>query len=185
MSRSTPAQLSLALTRGELRPFAALFQRGIAVPLGASGPALRFLTEELGIDPAYVAERITTVFLDGQVVDALDTALVRPGSRMALSASLPGLVGATLRRSGMYAAMRASITAGAEPERPAAAADAGQPVQVKLFNMLIDELGPVLLRHGVVLSPEEALAVLPPAVVAGLAQGSSAFVRAEVREETS
>jgi hypothetical protein len=177
--------LTLTLTRAELRAFAPLFQRGVAVPLGESGPALRFLTEELGIDPAYVAERITTVFLDGQVVDSLETALVRPGSRIALSASLPGLVGATLRRSGMYAAMRASITAGAEPPLPAAAAGDGEPAQVKLFNMLIDELGPVLLRHGVVLSPEEALAVLPPAALAGLPPGGSAFVRAEAREETA
>ena len=64
---------------------------------------------------------------------------------LALSAAMPGLVGATLRRGGTYAAMRAAITRAAE--RGAAAAREEPLVRVKLFNLLIDELGPLLLAR--------------------------------------
>lgn len=111
---------------------------------------LGFLVEELALTPEYVRERITTVFLDGQVVDVLEDAMLRQGSRLALSAAMPGLVGATLRRSGPYAAMRAEITRTREHELEART---GAPavIHLKLFNMLIDDIGPVLLERGVLL----------------------------------
>jgi hypothetical protein len=121
-----------------------------------------FLTEELRLDPRFVAERITTVFLDGQVVDRLDDAVLHDGALLALSGAMPGLVGATLRRGGAYAAMRSEIT-----HRPGAASGQGprEPlVRVKLFNLLIAELGPALLARGVVVAREEALLALAGAV---------------------
>ena len=118
-----------------------------------------FLTGELGIAPAYVKERITTIFLDGEVVDSLEEAVVRDGSLLALSAALPGLAGATLRRGGFYSAMRSAITHGAD-STPSAAGAAGA-VRVKLFNLLIPELGPALLAHGIVLEQRAAAEVLP------------------------
>jgi hypothetical protein len=99
----------VTLSRAELRRFTALLQGGVAVRVVARS-VLGFLVEEVGLTPEYVRERITTVFLDGQVVDVLEGAMLRQGSRLALSAAMPGLVGATLRRSGPYAAMRAEIT---------------------------------------------------------------------------
>jgi hypothetical protein len=72
---------------------------------------------------------------------------------------MPGLVGATLRKGGYYAAMRAAITLAAEQGAPAAGGPVVE-VQVKLFNLLIEELGPVLLAHGFALTPAEARALL-------------------------
>jgi hypothetical protein len=72
---------------------------------------------------------------------------------------MPGLVGATLRRGGYYAAMRAAITQGAE--RASEIGPGGILVRVKLFNLLVPELGPVLLARGVVLAREDAAALLP------------------------
>ena len=123
---------------------------------------LGFLVQDLGLTPEYVQQRITTVFLDGQVVDVLEDATLRKGSRLALSAAMPGLVGATLRRSGPYAAMRAEITRSAEHELHVCSA-VTTVVEVKLFNLLIDEIGPVLLERGVLLE-REAVAALGVAV---------------------
>jgi hypothetical protein len=140
-------ECALAVT--ELPRFGALLQRGAAVEVSAGRSVEAFLVGDLALDPRYVAERITTVFLDGRVVDRLDDALLHGGARLALSAAMPGLVGATLRRGGRYAAMRAEITHAREHE----AARPGAPVtiRVKLFNMLIDEIGPALLARGVLL----------------------------------
>jgi hypothetical protein len=72
---------------------------------------------------------------------------------------MPGLVGATLRRSGAYARMRAEITRA--PDRLAAPPAAGEGiVHVKVFNLLIEELGPVLLARGVVVPYREAMDAL-------------------------
>jgi hypothetical protein len=155
--RAAPEPLAVDLPRSAAGRFAPLLQQGVA--LRASAPtAWGFLTDELGVDPGYVKERITTIFLDGQVVDDLERAPLRDGSLLALSAAMPGLVGATLRRGGYYAAMRAAITHGAER---AADGDGGERVvRVKLFNLLIAELGPVLLARGIVLARDEAAALL-------------------------
>jgi hypothetical protein len=159
--RPPAERLDLTLPASEQTRFHPLLQHGVTTRIAGTRSALRFLTEDLGLDPAYVQERITTVFVDGSVVDALDAARLEPGSLLALSAAMPGLVGATLRRGGPYAAMRAEITR-ARDQAPDAGAAGSALVRVKLFNLLLDELGPVLLEHGVVLEGAEAFAVLGP-----------------------
>jgi hypothetical protein len=150
---------TLSVSRAELPRFNAVLQRGVGTRVAAGSSVYGFLTGELGLAPDYVRGRITTVFLDGQVVDVLEDAALRDGSLLALSAAMPGLVGATLRRSGPYAVMRAAITRTAD--RGPAEARAGTIfIRVKLFNLLLEELGPVLLEHGVVLDRGDALAAL-------------------------
>jgi hypothetical protein len=152
---TVPLRVTLDRTcRGLLR---GALQRGVAVPAIVPCLVSCFLVDQLGIDPAYVERRISTIFLDGQVVDAPDAATLRDGSVLALSAALPGLVGATLRKGGFYAAMRSDITHAADV--PAAAAAPGV-VRVKLFNLLIDELAGTVLRHGILLAHEECVSLL-------------------------
>ena len=144
--------MMLTVRRAELVRFKPLLQRGVPVRVGARRSVFSFLVEDLGFTPEYVRQRITTVFLDDQVVDVLEDAALKEGSRLALSAAMPGLVGATLRRSGPYAAMRAEITRSLEHD-----VDARTPaatIRVKLFNLLLDEMGPALLERGVLLEPE-------------------------------
>jgi hypothetical protein len=139
-----------------------------------------FLVDQLGIDPGYVKGRITTVFLDGKVVDALEAVTVHDGSLLALSAALPGLVGATLRMGGAYSAMRSAISKGADVTGAPLPAGSRGVVRVKLFNLLIGELGPVLLRHGILLEPSEVLVALGPgcAGVKALDPGAPVLLRA-------
>lgn len=162
--------VTVALDRSRLSELSPLLQGGVDVPARTGATVLEFLLEELGISPEQVA-RVSTVFLDGDVVDDLEAAVLRDGARLALSAAMPGLVGATLRRGGAYAAMRAAITRA--PERPGAAARRDGTVRVKLFNLLVAELGPTLLRHGILLDPDAARELLPrlgaPAPPAGAA----------------
>jgi hypothetical protein len=140
-------------------------QEGVGVPGLLPCPIVAFLVEQLGLEPSYVERRISTFFLDGEVVDDPERALVRDGSILALSAALPGLVGATLRKGGYYSTMRAGIThharASVEPVAPGV-------VQLKLFNLIIAELAPALLAHGLLLDAPRAAALLaelgqPPA----------------------
>jgi hypothetical protein len=119
-----------------------------------------FLTEQLGVDPAYVRERVSTVFLDGWVVDSLERAVLHHGSSLALSAAMPGLVGATFRKGGFYSTLRAGISWQAGGDGRAEGAGEEGIVRVKLFNLLIRELGPALLRHGVLLERAVAVALL-------------------------
>jgi hypothetical protein len=156
----TASDLQLVLPAAMTARFSGLLQRGVTLPIQAGCSVYALLTQQLGVEPEYVATRITTVFLDGQVVDALDTAYVRDGARLALSAALPGLVGATLRRGGAYAAMRGEITRPVESRGESLVASAKGTASVKLFNLLIAELGPVLLGHGILLEQGEAKEVL-------------------------
>ena len=105
-----------------------------------------FLLEQLDINPEYLEKRVQTVFLDSKPVDDIDTAIIKNGSVLALSAAMPGLLGAVLRRGSYYASMRSEISHKEEIE--------SMPLQegwvvVKLFNLLIRELGPTFLERGI------------------------------------
>jgi hypothetical protein len=85
-------------------------------------------------------------------VDDIDAAAVKEGSTLALSSAMPGLVGATMRRQGFYASFRGTITHREEGERPQ---EKEGFFRVKLFNLLMAELGPFLLGKGIYVPSEE------------------------------
>ena len=114
----------------------------------------RFLEEILGLAPAYIDERVQTILLDGLAVDNLDAAIVRPGTRLALSAAMPGVAGATLRRGGHYAPMRRGITLMEESSAPSSETQPPFWMELRCFNDIGREQGLNLLRHGVAVSPE-------------------------------
>jgi len=116
------------------------------------------------LDETYVDRRITTIFLDGKPVDAVGSARILEGSTLALSAAMPGLAGAILRRGGALAPLRANIPR-EEGERSVAPERDGV-ITVKLFNLLVPELATGFLRRGVLLPAAEAEAFFrqrPPA----------------------
>ena len=139
-------RLRMTAEPAALATFTPILQEGVELPVGVGCSVHALLSEQLGLEPRYVEERVQTAFLDGKPVDRLDRAVVRDGSVLALSAALPGLLGATLRKGGHYASLRGSITH-AEP-----GATCGQGpgrVTLKVFNVLLRELAPPLLRRGV------------------------------------
>ena len=134
--------------------FFPLLGEGIRVEGPDGSSVSEFLAQAAGIDPAYLARRVQTVFLNGHPVDDLARTAVRGGDAIALSAALPGLAGAVLRRGSAYAAMRHSITWEGTPVEKGGAGTAA--ATLKLFNLVARELGPGLLAAGVRV-PGEAL----------------------------
>ena len=177
-----PRQVELTLSPSDASKFTGLLQQGVVLPAATDCSLWSFLVDQIGIDSEYVKERITTIFLDGDVVDSLEKAILRDGSVLALSAAMPGLAGATLRRGGFYAAMRSTITHKDDPAAASSGAAAGA-VRVKLFNLLIPELGPALLARGVVLDPPDATGIVPALDAAAKASSGPMLLRVRFAAE--
>ncbi len=152
MNISGETRLCLVIDENQLHNLFLILQFGFALRIQVGCSLKTFLMEEIGLSPEFIEDKIQTVFLDGQPVDDLDSAIVRNGSSLALSSAMPGLVGAAMRRGGFYGALRSSITY----------KEKGEPdmvhegtVQIKLYNLLMKELGALFLMKGIYLSSSD------------------------------
>jgi hypothetical protein len=148
--------VSLLFEGGDVAPFSPLLQSGINISARLPSTVEDFLLVQLELSREYVSDRITTIFVDGKATDSLGRTLVMEGSTIALSAAMPGVVGATLRRGSFYAAMRSDITS----------SDSGDiggykegVICVKLFNLLLNDLGPLFLEKGIFTTAAELTAL--------------------------
>ena len=149
---------------GRVGDFLQIFRTGVGVAVRAGCSLKDLLCGQFQLDESYVDRRITTIFLDGKPVDAVGSARIREGSTLALSAAMPGLAGAILRRGSALAPLRANLSRedGEKSEGP----ERDGVITVKLFNLLAPELAPGFLRRGVLLPAAGAEAFLrrrPPA----------------------
>jgi len=149
---------------GRVGDFLQIFRTGVGVAVRAGCSLKDLLCGQFQLDESYVDRRITTIFLDGKPVDAVGSARIREGSTLALSAAMPGLAGAILRRGSALAPLRANLSRedGEKSEGP----ERDGVITVKLFNLLAPELAPGFLSRGVLLPAAEAEAFLrqrPPA----------------------
>ena len=144
--------VALQLTMDQLSAFFPLLQKGVKVPATVGCTLRSMLCDQFAIPADYVTNRITTIFLDNSPVDDLDRTIIHDGSRVTLSAAMPGLVGATMRRGGYYAALRQGISH--VLESGTSAGECGT-VRLKLFNLLLAELGPLILARGLILEQGE------------------------------
>jgi hypothetical protein len=140
------AILTLVQHQRNLPRLSPLFQQGFLVKIPVSGSIRTILCGHLGLASEYLEGRIQTIFLNGRPVDDVDATMVGGGDTLALSAAMPGLVGATMRRGGYLAGLRANIS-----HRDQEQGDQGGEclVKLKLFNLLTEELGPVFLEKGI------------------------------------
>lgn len=143
--------LRMVLPWTQLSAFFPLLQRGVWVQVQVGCGVMRLLADQFGVAEDYVVERITTLFLNGKPIDDLETSYVNEGSTLALSAAMPGLVGATMRRGGHLAAMRGTISLQNQTQE---LSGTGR-IKIKLFNMVMAELGAMFLSHGICLSNRE------------------------------
>ena len=97
--------LEINFAANQLNQFFPLLQRGVIIPAIVGGPLKSLLVDQLKIPDDYVTDRITTIFFNNCPVDELERTFIQDGSRVTLSAAMPGLVGATMRRGGFYAAV--------------------------------------------------------------------------------
>lgn len=154
MNKRTHTTLRLTLDDADLSPFVALLQKGFQVRAQVGRSMKHLLCEQCGVNSEYLSERIQTIFLDGKVVDNVETTIVKDGAIIALSAAMPGLAGATLRTGGLLAAFRDGLTH-EEDSETFDSHEVGM-VTIKLFNLLVRELGPVFLEKGVWVTREDA-----------------------------
>jgi hypothetical protein len=148
------ADLNLIMDENQLITLSIILQQGFLLKTQVGCSMKRFLIEGIGLRPEYIAERIQTIFLDGSPVDDLDSAIIKDGSHLALSAAMPGLVGAAMRRGGVYSSLRNSITYQETGEQGILKQGS---VFIKLFNLLMKDLGPYFLKKGIFIpSPDLA-----------------------------
>jgi hypothetical protein len=145
MTKSSSQSLYLTIPERRLSSFYYLLQTGFKLNIVVGKNVEATLTHEFGLDMELL-DKIQTVFLDGKAVDDLESSVVKEGSTIALSSAMPGLVGATLRRGSYYAAMRSQITAAKTEE--VTSTKEGM-ITLKLFNLLITQLGPGFLKRGI------------------------------------
>ena len=146
------AKLNLIVASDWIHGFFSLLRHGFLVetPVGCSVRTM--LSEALGLDDNYVEDRIKTIFLDAKPVDDINATCIKDGSVLALSGAMPGLAGATLRRGGQLASFRGSISC-RNDEKSTVSQDGH--VFVKLFNLLIKDLGPIFLKKGILIKKEQ------------------------------
>jgi hypothetical protein len=126
--------------------FSSLLEKGVVLSANTGCSLREFLCGQLGISDDYLDQRVQTLFLDARPVDDVDAAMVRDGAVLALSAAMPGLLGATMRKGGRYAAFRKDIS---QQTDACGICEASGRVTVKLFNMVAREIGGRLLEAGV------------------------------------
>lgn len=140
--------VSLALDADKFHVFSSFLQQGFMLRIQTGHSVKNMLCKQFGVAPEYVDDHISTIFLDGKPVDDADSAVIKNGSTLALSAAMPGLVGTTFRKGGHLASFRSTITHQKE--------DMHVPIQegivvLKLFNLLVRELGPFFLEQGILI----------------------------------
>ncbi len=148
--------LSLALAGGGTPNVFLLLQNGFFINAFVGCTIRDFFLKRLGLSPDYIETRIQGIFLDGKPADDIDTAVVRDGARLTLSGTMPGLAGMALRR-GPLAVFRHSIT----HREIGNYSYAGEGfVRLKLLNLLMQDMGPGLLKKGVYINTSELTSFL-------------------------
>jgi len=142
-----PAMQLCMVVRDDLVPlFSRLLSQGVVIFIQAGSSIKELLCGQLGIQEEYLDERIKTIFLNSKAVDDVDSTIVESESTLALSGPMPGLAGATFRRGGFFSGMRSQISY--DKSRSSTPKNAGK-ICLKLFNLVVKELGPTFLERGV------------------------------------
>ncbi len=145
MNEHNSADVCISWDGAGLTAFFPLLQKGFLIKT-FSGKSIRaVLCDQMGVTPEYLDNRVNTIFLDGKPVDNVDSAIIKEGAVLALSAAMPGFVGAAFRKGGFYAPMRGSIT---HVEESGSTTSREGFFLLKLYNFVAKELGPLFLESG-------------------------------------
>jgi hypothetical protein len=153
--------LTITVREDMMSLFYPLLQMGFQLNIRVGCSIHSLLCDQLGVAPDYLRERVKTIFLNQKPVDNVQNALIKDGATLALSAAMPGLVGATFRCGGVLAAFRSTIT---HQNESAATGPGDGTITLKLFNMLISEMGPLLLEQGITVNWTDLQPVLVEAL---------------------
>jgi len=147
MSKQTSAAISFKIDKENFSIFYPVLQQGFKVPVMVGCSLKSMLCDQFDVTPEYMSDRIKTIFLNGKPVDDVESALVLDGAVLALSAAMPGLVGAAFRRGGPLSIFRSSISHRNEPDKSDISRQGM--ITLKFFNLLVSEMGPTFLERGI------------------------------------
>jgi hypothetical protein len=150
MHTETCGHLRLHFREARIRAFIPLLQQGFFIEI-AGGKIQDRLCRICDMDPEKLRGLIQTLFLNGKPVDDLEKTVVHSGDCLALSAAMPGLVGATMRSGGVLAGFRRTISHRHQQLRSDTQSGL---LTIKLFNLLIKDLGPCFLKEGIFVTLE-------------------------------
>jgi hypothetical protein len=125
----------------------ALFAAGVSIDAPVGMPLVELLCDRLGVSCDYLDHQVQTIFVNGRTVDRPEEVKITKDTTVALSAAMPGLMGATLRKGGLLAVFRKDIS-----QLDMQAPDDSHRhtmVTLKLFNLVAKDIGPMLLQQGV------------------------------------
>jgi hypothetical protein len=149
MENDNSSHIFLTVRAGLISRFLPLLSKGFRVVARTGCSIKNLLCQQLGIQENYLEEKIQTIFLNGKAIDDLNAPVIQDGSILSLSAAMPGLAGATLRRGGHLAAMRAQIS---HKKEATTGQDQTGTVTLKLFNLTARDIGPFFLKQGIWIS---------------------------------
>jgi len=140
--------ICLSITIASVSRFFSVLSAGFSVNAKAGCSINDLLSQDYGISEAYIDDRIQTIFLNSKAVDDSRSATLQEADTLALSAAMPGMVGSTFRKGGVFAGMRSQIS---HVTDLSSLHDRQIWVKLKLFNLIAKELGPAFLQKGVYL----------------------------------
>lgn len=143
-SASNPSRLELHVNPEDIPLYTTVLQGGVLVEARAGMPLGAFLDALPGFHHEYIVNEIQTIFLNGTAIDDLETPLEGDHPVLALSAAMPGLAGAILRKNSFHAALRTTVT-----ERGDHHHQGNITITLKLFNSIARDCGPALLAGGI------------------------------------
>ncbi len=147
--------LSMSMEPRSRARFVTLLQSGFFCKAVQGQTLFSFLISLPGFTREYIANRLQTIFLNGDSVDDTELAFSGSSATLALSAAMPGLAGSLFRKCSPLTALRKTAVQGALSSAAAPVA-----VQVKLFNVIAVEKGGELLAGGVVINRDDLLSFL-------------------------
>ena len=145
--------LRLNMDADRFRSFFQILLSGFRVKVQNGWSIAQVLTEIYGLTLDYIEERIKCVFLNGAPADDVESNTVEDGSTLSLCDAVPGLAGSIMRRDTSHLRSMRSLSAH-ELEAKGIAVGEGF-IHVKLFNLMVRELGPNFLDKGLWISGEE------------------------------
>ena len=143
----------LRMQAAALGGFSLQLQKGVEIRFRTGCTVTELVCHQLGVPADYLENRIQTIFVNGKVVDKPEGSTLHAGDTLTLSAAMPGLAGTTLRRGGYLGGFRGGIT---HDETACADPYEWSSLTIKVFNLLIKDLGPVILGRGIVLTKARA-----------------------------
>ncbi len=145
-SHSTKLEVKIYGDERIQQSFTEILQKGFVIDVNSGASVGEVVRNYLGIEREYLDHRVNTIFLNGRAVDDVEYARVGHDAILSLSASMPGFVGAALRKGGFYSAMRAEIT---HSRDNVSFLGQNARITVRLYNIIAREIGPRLLRSGI------------------------------------